>query len=188
MIKHWEILENIWTSDSAYVLGISGEEQDVALITKELSSFCSLIDVQVPKFTHIFELLNVTDDDILQKIRKKVEDIVSKSSASEKLSFGEAPVIVSKNSDVLYSKEVKPEDIFSDSSENSNGLSSSDGTEIDISHASSTNLEKHQTFRDDISPKDQKQKTSIVRAPRKKENKGFFKKLFSFGKKQEKKE
>ena len=43
MIKHWEILENKWTQNSAYVLGIQGDDSDSQVILRELSSFCSLI-------------------------------------------------------------------------------------------------------------------------------------------------
>ena len=181
MIKHWEILENKWTENSPYALGVQGEDSDSGLILKELSSFCSLIDAKVPPFTHIFELLNVNDDDILQKIRKKIENIVLQTSLQGK-NEASAVKASSGNLELSSTKEVLPEDIFGSSSEESNGLTSSDGTEISIGEAKSTRLENTQTFKDNLSPIDAGQKVKIVNNPNKKEKTGFFKKLFSFGK------
>lgn len=181
MIKHWEILENKWTENSPYALGVQGEDSDSGLILKELSSFCALIDAKVPPFTHIFELLNVNDDDILQKIRKKIENIVLQTSLQGKNDTA-ALKASSGNLELSSTKEVLPEDIFGSSSGESNVLNSSDGTEISIGEAKSTRLENTQTFKDNLSPKDAGQKVKIVNNPNKKEKTGFFKKLFSFGK------
>ena len=173
MIKHWEILENKWTENSAYALGVQGEDSDSDLILKELSSFCNLIEAKVPPFTHIFELLNVNDDDILQKIRKKIESIVLKTSLQSKNEDAKVKVS-SGNLELSSTNEVLPEDIFGDTPNQGSSLNSSDGTEISIGDAQSTRLENTKTFKDNLSPEDAKQKVKIVNDPNKKGKTGFF--------------
>lgn len=212
MIKHWEILENKWTQGSAYVLGITGEDLDSIIISKELSSFCSLTTAKVPPFTHIFELLNVNDDDILQKIRAKIEDIVANNSAKENTALNSSPLQASNGT-----LDFEPEGDFqlnmSDKSSDLAGniASSSDGKEIPLGDADAFHLqdtktnnipsveEKVQNEAQNVQAKENQveipsgEKPQIVEAkkeevaqPKKEEKPGFFKRLFSFGKKKNK--
>jgi ATPase involved in DNA replication initiation len=204
MIKHWEIVENKWTQDAAYVLCIVGEESDAALISKELSSFCNLVDIKVSSFNYIFELLNVTDDDILQKIRTRIEEIVAKSSAKDKSSsLSAGPVRVSEGGLAFSTEDLSGDNLIIRSSSEGDGLSSSsDGLQISIEEAKSSKIEETKTH--NIGPivnNLQEEQPNIVvpqpvkevPAPQKvqpvkevKEEKvGFFKRLFSFGKKKE---
>ena len=212
MIKHWEILENKWTQGSAYVLGITGEDLDSIIISKELSSFCSLTTAKVPPFTHIFELLNVNDDDILQKIRAKIEDIVANNSAKENTALNSSPLQASNGT-----LDFEPEGDFqlnmSDKSNDFAGniASSSDGKEIPLGDVDAFHLqdtktnniplveEKVQNEAQNVQVKENQveipseEKPQIVEAkkeevvqPKKEEKPGFFKRLFSFGKKKNK--
>jgi chromosomal replication initiation ATPase DnaA len=181
MIKHWEILENNWTQGSAYVLCIDGQDQDAALITKNLSSFCSEINAKVSNFTHVFELLNVTDDDILQRIRTRIEELVKESSKQDNSSAISAdPVQVSDGSLNLFPQE-EPVSILDNLPAGSNGLDSSDGTEISIAEAKSTILSNDREIKQDI-VKESKSQEQVQ--PKKKQ--GFLKRFFSFGSKKDK--
>ena len=181
MIKHWEILENNWTQGSAYVLCIDGQDQDAALITKNLSSFCSEINAKVSNFTHVFELLNVTDDDILQRIRTRIEELVKESSKQDNSSAVSAdPVQVSDGSLNLFPQE-EPVSILDNLPAGSNGLDSSDGTEISIAEAKSTILSNDREIKQDI-VKESKSQEQVQ--PKKKQ--GFLKRFFSFGSKKDK--
>lgn len=75
MIKRWEIRENTLTDNSIYVLLVEGTDDSAQNISAELSAFCRLIEAKVPPFTHVFELYNITDDSMLEKIRIKIEGI-----------------------------------------------------------------------------------------------------------------
>ena len=75
MIKRWEIRENTVTETSVYLLLIEGTEDSAKKISSELSAFCRLIDVSIPPFTHVFELYNIIDDSMLEKIRIRIEEI-----------------------------------------------------------------------------------------------------------------
>ncbi len=199
MIKHWEILENKWTQNSAYALGIQGDDNDSQIILRELSSFCSLIDAKVPNFTHIFELLNVNDDDILQRIRVKIDDIVQKNSINRKdVSLSSTPLrasggtldFVAENSDPL-------DNILGNGNSFKDSLSSSsDGQEINLNVNASLHLEN--TNVDVSAPQNQpqkqeeplvveeKQEESIEEKADKKEGTfAMFKRIFSFKRKKE---
>ena len=213
MIKHWEILENKWTKNSAYVLGIQGDDSDSQLILRELSSFCSLIDVKVSNLTHLFELINVNDDDILQKIRTKVDEIAQRSSMSKKdVSLSSTPLQVSGGTLDFVAEGGEPFENILGSRDSSQGIlsSSSDGREITLNGNASLHLEDtktgavpnlNQQFKQEeikpapvkaeekVEPKiEQKEivQKKFEEKPAKKEEKvGFFKRLFSFGKKKE---
>ena len=213
MIKHWEILENKWTKNSAYVLGIQGDDSDSQLILRELSSFCSLIDVKVSNLTHLFELINVNDDDILQKIRTKVDEIAQRSSMSKKdVSLSSTPLQVSGGTLDFVAEGGEPFENILGSRDSSQGIlsSSSDGREITLNGNASLHLEDtktgavpnlNQQFKQEeikpapvkaeekVEPKiEQKeivQKKSEEKPAKKEEKVGFFKRLFSFGKKKE---
>ena len=75
MIKRWEIRENTLTENSVYILLVQGDEDSAQRIADQLSAFCRLIDENVSPFTHVFELYNITDDSMLEKIRIKIEEI-----------------------------------------------------------------------------------------------------------------
>lgn len=75
MIKRWEIRENTLTENSVYILLVQGDEDSAQRISDQLSAFCRLIDENVSPFTHVFELYNITDDSMLEKIRIKIEEI-----------------------------------------------------------------------------------------------------------------
>lgn len=75
MIKRWEIRENTLTENSVYILLVQGDEDSARRISEQLSAFCGLIEESVPPFTHVFELYNITDDSMLEKIRIKIEEI-----------------------------------------------------------------------------------------------------------------
>ena len=75
MIKRWEIRENTVTENSVYLLLVEGTDDSAEKITNELSAFCHLIDVVIPPFSYVFELYNITDDSILEKIRIRIEEI-----------------------------------------------------------------------------------------------------------------
>lgn len=75
MIKRWEIRENTLTDNSIYILLVEGTDDSAQNISAGLSAFCHLIDAKVPPFTHVFELYNITDDSMLEKIRIKIEEI-----------------------------------------------------------------------------------------------------------------
>lgn len=75
MIKRWEIRENTLTENSVYILLVQGDEDSAQRISNQLSAFCRLIDENVSPFTHVFELYNITDDSMLEKIRIKIEEI-----------------------------------------------------------------------------------------------------------------
>lgn len=75
MIKRWEIRENTLTDNSIYILLVEGTDDSAQNISAGLSAFCRLIDAKVPPFTHVFELYNITDDSMLEKIRIKIEEI-----------------------------------------------------------------------------------------------------------------
>ena len=192
MIKRWEILENKWTEGSAYILGIVGENKDSALITKELASFCSLVEVKVPPFTHIFELLNVTDDDILQRIRTRIEELVSKSSSNKDSSaFISSSVKVSKGELEISSEDGSLDNLLGKPLSPGVSISSSDGTEISIGEAVSSRLEETDTFKvDNLVPQEsagkEEKPSKTAESPQKavkEEKQSFFKKLFSFGRK-----
>ena len=215
MIKHWEILENRWTQDSAYVLCIEGDDNDAALISKELSSFCKLIDVKVSSFNHIFELLNVTDDDILQKIRTRIEEIVLKSSSKEKTdSLSNSAIHISEGGLAFTTEDISGDNLIMKPLGEGDGLSSSnDGLEISINEAKPSKLEYTQTYNIEMPAKEpvkevkplatpkpvqqkpvaqEKRSFSQLKQPEvkeikqeKEEKQGFFKKLFSFGKKKD---
>lgn len=189
MIKRWEILENKWTEGSAYILGIVGENKDSALITKELASFCSLVEVKVPPFTHIFELLNVTDDDILQRIRTRIEELVLKSSSDNGSSaFSSSPVTVSKGELEISSEEDPLGNLLDKPLSPGFSISSSDGTEISIGEAVSSRLEETDTFKvDNPVPQEPAGKEEKTKEIEKEEKQNFFKKLFSFGRKSKEK-
>ena len=207
MIKHWEILENKWTKNSAYVLGIQGDDSDSQLILRELSSFCSLIDVKVSNLTHLFELINVNDDDILQKIRTKVDEIAQRSSMSKKdVSLSSTPLQVSGGTLDFVAEGGEPFENILGSRDSSQGIlsSSSDGREITLNGNASLHLEDtktgavpnlNQQFKQEeikpapvkaeekVEPKiEQKEivQKKFEEKPAKKEEKvGFFKRLFS---------
>lgn len=80
MITRWEIRENTVTSGSVYILAVVGDTGDVAFIEKELYFFCRLVNVKLPPFTHIFELTNISDDDMLEKIRVKIEECINETA------------------------------------------------------------------------------------------------------------
>ncbi len=80
MITRWEIRENTVTSGSVYILAVVGDAGDVAFIEKELYFFCRLVSVKLPPFTHIFELTNISDDDMLEKIRVKIEECINETA------------------------------------------------------------------------------------------------------------
>ncbi len=80
MITRWEIRENTVTSGSVYILAVVGGAEDVAFIEKELYFFCKLVNVTLPPFTHIFELTNISDDDMLEKIRVKIEECINETA------------------------------------------------------------------------------------------------------------
>ncbi len=75
MIKRWEIRENTLTDNSIYILLVEGTDDSAQNISAGLSAFCRLVDAKVPPFTHVFELYNITDDSMLEKIRIKIEEI-----------------------------------------------------------------------------------------------------------------
>lgn len=75
MIKRWEIRENTLTENSVYILLVQGDEDSAQRISNQLSAFCRLIEENVSPFTHVFELYNITDDSMLEKIRIKIEEI-----------------------------------------------------------------------------------------------------------------
>ncbi len=75
MIKRWEIRENTLTESSIYVLLVEGTDDSAKSIEEGLSSFCRLIGEKVPPFTHVFELYNITDDSMLEKIRIRIEEL-----------------------------------------------------------------------------------------------------------------
>lgn len=75
MIKRWEIRENTLTDNSIYILLVEGTDDSAQNISAGLSAFCRIIDANVPPFTHVFELYNITDDSMLEKIRIKIEEI-----------------------------------------------------------------------------------------------------------------
>ncbi len=207
MIKHWEIVENKWTQDAAYVLCIVGEEADAALISKELSSFCNLVDIKVSSFNYIFELLNVTDDDILQKIRAKIEEIVAKSSSKDKSSsLSSGPVRISEGGLAFSTEDLSGDNLIMRSSDSGDGFSSSsDGLQISIEDAKASKLEETKTHNMGpiVNNPREEQNNIVVPAPApvqevpapenvqpvsevkevKEEKVGFFKRLFSFGKK-----
>ncbi len=209
MIKHWEILENKWTQDSAYVLCIDGDDNDSALIAKELASFCNPVDIKVSNFSHIFELLNVTDDDILQKIRNRIEEIAAKSSSKDKSdSLSSGPVHVSDGGLAFSTEDISGDNLIIRSSGGGDDLSSSsDGLQISIREAIPSKLEDTKTNNIDMAlnkqqeevkqleeeqpvkeVSDSEDKKPFVQVkeeekPQKKEKVGFFKRLFSFGKK-----
>lgn len=207
MIKHWEILENKWTQNSAYVLGIQGEDKDSLLITGELSSFCALIDAKTSNFTHMFELLNVTDDDILQKIRTKIEEIVKRSALNSKdNSLSSTPLQISNGTLDFVAEGGEPfENIIGKGDSLKEEISSSsDGNQITLNGNPSLHLEETKTnnmtdFKKELFQKTPKEEQEKKPAPvkeeiknakeektDKKEKTGFFKRLFSFGKKKDK--
>ena len=215
MIKHWEILENKWTQNSAYVLAIEGEDSDSDLILKELSSFCSLTDIKIPNFTHIFELLNVSDDDILQKMRQKIEDLAKQTSAGK--NFTSSPVQVSSGALEFSYEGESIDNLLGKPADKIEGVSSSsDGREISLADVSASHLEETKTTKlkeeantpkveipqasplisedkktSEVKENEQKQPQTPVeekKEEKKEEKMGFFKRLFSFGKKKEKKQ
>ncbi|MBQ6224077.1 MAG: ATP-binding protein, partial [Campylobacter sp.] len=173
----------------------------------ELSSFCSLVDVKVSNFTHIFELLNVTDDDILQKIRAKIEEIVKKSSLNNKdQSLSSTPLQASSGS-LDFETEGAPLDIIIHKDNLKSDLTSStDGTHINLNVESTLHLEDTKTsnipevksqenkqFKEEIFSAKESKNNEVKKQELKKEEKvpsakkeGFFKRLFSFGKKKNK--
>ena len=219
MIKHWEILENKWTQDSAYVLCIEGDDADSTLILKELSSFCKLVNIKVSSFSHVFELLNVTDDDILQKIRSKIETIVAKSSSSDKEdTFTSNPVRMSEGGLAFSTEDLSGDNLIMKPLGEGDGFSSSsDGLQISIEGAMASKLEDTKTNHIEPSQEPKKEEAKPIAAPQpvkevpakeekksfaqltqqkinevkqvkevkqeKEEKQGFFKRLFSFGKK-----
>ena len=211
MIKHWEILENKWTQGAAYVLGIEGDDRDCDLILKELASFCSLTTVKVQPFTHIFELLNVTDDDILQKIRAKIETISKKNTEKERTnSFISTPLQASKGI-LNFTTEGEASFDLGKNSEQGNILSSSsDGQEIALGGVIASRLEDTKTSKlvkeepvveqkKEIKPEEKQAEVKLKESQlnkeaklkqefetKKEEKKGFFRRLFSFGKAKEK--
>ncbi len=220
MIKHWEILENKWTQDSAYVLCLEGDDTDATLISKELSSFCKLIDVKVSSFSHVFELLNVTDDDILQKIRTKIGSIVVKSSSKEKTdSLSNSSIHISDGGLAFSTEDISGDNLIMKPLGEGAGLSSSsDGLEISINEAKSSELEYTQTHNIEMPSKEPEKEVKPLATPKpvqqkpvqqepvvqnkrsfaqlkqaevkevkqeKEEKPGFFKRLFSFGKKKD---
>jgi hypothetical protein len=62
------------------MLVVQGSDDDAVILEKSLSGFAKLIDAKVSPFTHTFELLNITDDDMLQKIRARIEQMANESS------------------------------------------------------------------------------------------------------------
>ena len=103
-------------------------------------------DVKVSNFTHIFELLNVTDDDILQKIRAKIEEIVKKSSLNNKdQSLSSTPLQASSGS-LDFETEGAPLDIIIHKDNLKSDLTSStDGTHINLNVESTLHLEDTKT-------------------------------------------
>lgn len=220
MIKHWEILENKWTQDSAYVLCVEGDDKDSALILKELSSFCKLIDIKVSSFNHVFELLNVTDDDILQKIRTRIEEIVVKSSSKEKEeTLTNSSIHISEGGLAFSTEDISGDNLIMKPLNEGEGLaSSSDGLEISLNEAKPSKLEYTQTYNIEMPAKEPEKENKTLATPKpvkqepvkqepakqerrsfsqlkqpevkeikqkKEEKQGFFKKLFSFGKKKD---
>ncbi|MDR1684262.1 MAG: hypothetical protein LBR90_02215 [Elusimicrobiota bacterium] len=80
MIQKWEIRENTLTDNSVYLLVVEGTDADAALLEKNLSGFASLIGAKAPGYTHVLELSGITDDDMLEKIRVRIESLISQSS------------------------------------------------------------------------------------------------------------
>lgn len=83
MIQRWEIRENTVNSNSVYMLVIIGTNDDASVLQRNLSVFSTLTGAKLPPFTHVFELANITDDDMLEKIRVKIEEAVAESGSED---------------------------------------------------------------------------------------------------------
>lgn len=77
MIERWEIRENTITSnpEAIYLLLMIGTDEYAGYVAKGLASFARLVSVRVPPFSHVFELYNIVDDSVLEKIRIKMEEL-----------------------------------------------------------------------------------------------------------------
>ncbi len=80
MINRWAIRENTLTDNSIYLLGIEGDKAGAELVSRSLDGFCTLIDAKIPPFNFVFELAHITDDDMLEKIRVRIEQCISQSN------------------------------------------------------------------------------------------------------------
>ena len=101
MITRWEIRENNLTSGSVYILAIVGDEEGIAVLEKELYFFCKLVPAKLPPFTHIFELSNITDDDMLEKVRVKIEECVNEPAGNATAAFSKDEKSRPLNLDVI---------------------------------------------------------------------------------------
>ncbi len=112
MITRWEIRENTVTSGSVYILAVVGDAGDVAFIEKELYFFCRLVNVKLPPFTHIFELTNISDDDMLEKIRVKIEECINETANNATAVFSADHLGKDLNLDVISPEtQVFPMDV-----------------------------------------------------------------------------
>jgi len=113
MITRWEIRENTVTSGSVYILAIIGDSEGVAALEKELYFFCRFVDVKLPPFTHVFELVNVSDEGMLEKIRIKIEECVHNASGENSSVFSTEDSQKGLNLDVISPEtQIFPQDSF----------------------------------------------------------------------------
>lgn len=87
MISKYEIRENSLTQNSVYVLLLKADEQGRKDVEKEFTDHCKLIEEKVEGFDYVFELLNITDESMLEKIRTKI-DFLSSSISNVTQTFG----------------------------------------------------------------------------------------------------
>ncbi len=80
MINNYEIRENSLTQNSIYLLYLNADEQGCEDVQRELDSLCKLTDLQVRGFNYVFELPDVTDENMLERIRARL-DFISSSVA-----------------------------------------------------------------------------------------------------------
>lgn len=113
MISRWEIRENTVTSGSVYILALIADEEGSAAIEKELYFFCRRVEAKLPPFTHIFELTNITDDGMLEKIRVKIEETVTENPNDATVAFSKEENEKPLNLDVVSPETQIADDLIS---------------------------------------------------------------------------
>ena len=77
MISSYEIRENSLTTNSVFILLVKGDEEGYEDILQEFQDICQVINEKIENYDYVFELIGITDDYMLEKIKGRMEFLSS---------------------------------------------------------------------------------------------------------------
>ena len=87
MISNYEIRENSLTENSVYILLLKADTQGKETFEHEFAGICKLTEEKIQGFDYVFELLGITDEGSLEKIKTRI-DFISSSISGITQTFG----------------------------------------------------------------------------------------------------